>query len=416
MSIQLCLYGTRGSISQDHYEEYLSRTRTDDDKPLVRRLVITTTNDGTVPMLRKRYPHLDIVAGCDPGTVMCITRGAGETLEYDRPSPGIDQPGRLNSNPDMNVTQAVADHIRGGFPDAYWRNPDGTIAVPQTNDAQWHPVGTNLWYNGQMRNVLEVWGIEAKRLSEEGPQYSAFMADCHAGTWLSYGGKWREMGLGLEEWRNIWDTAVRGIRSAGIKLYENCYGPGGPRDSNDCDGHKVENMFRQGGTRERYAWWGYVACTVAYGQYRSGLPLITKEKAAESIMTINPKDGSGNEEQFNLLRACLVAAQMFNIGYVSMQETWLGEWWDAHRKWRDEVELLTRLEPVNGTEWHRWSHADEYNTDTLPDAPECEAMEDLYGLRDMRDPIGGQHYKIWLNPNDHQVGYTNARSAKYVMK
>lgn len=51
----------------------------------------------------------------------------------------------------------------------------------------------------------------------------------------------------------------------------------------------------------------------------------------------------------------------------------------------------------------------------LPDARTCCTLGDLYGTRLMRDPEGGQFYRLFLNPNDNQVGTHPGRTGQRVM-
>src|SRR5690606_20684510 len=104
----------------------LRRKRKDNDKLLIDRLCIATTHDSTHVRIRNEYPHLELVALCDPTFVICKTDGGGEQIRYVGPVDGIDEPGRYNANPDMCIAQIISDHIKSGYPDAYWRNSDGT--------------------------------------------------------------------------------------------------------------------------------------------------------------------------------------------------------------------------------------------------------------------------------------------------
>ncbi len=75
---------------------------------------------------------------------------------------------------------------------------------------------------------------------------------------------------------------------------------------------------------------------------------------------------------------------------------------------------MLRLEPVEPTEWRRWTDR-QYVAHNLPDARTCCTVGDMYGTRLMLDPRGGQLHRLFLNPNDHPVGTHPARTGRRVM-
>lgn len=414
------VYGPRGSIFSGPWPEYLRRKRTDNGEPLVRWIGVFTSHDSTPVRLREENPHAKIVALSDPGCVPCDTVQEGGKTRYLGVHEAVrNRIGRTNANPDYCVAQAIYDSLAAGGSNLYWRYPDGEIACPQPQDAVWDPIGRTIRDSrGRMQSVLEVWAQHAKRYVPG--IYDAISADCHAGTWLSYGDPWNRMGLGDLEWRETWIAFCRAMQAAGVPLLENCYGPGGPRNSDgQCAGFKIERPFEQGGTRDDHGWWGYVACTRAYQVYRTGLPMMTPEQARNTVLQVSPKDKTP-AQQWELLRASLALAVLYDIPYVSAHDLWRnGEFWDPwSTELQREIELWTRLEPVGPTVWKRWQRRPftprTYTTKELPDAAECLAMGDLVGYRDVRDPIGGQDHRVWINPNPHDVGTVPALSVKLV--
>jgi len=393
----------------------LRRRRKDNGKPLVGLICVATSHDSTPHRLREENPHAQIVALSDPSCVPCVTADAAGRVRYAGPHESVrDRAGRTDANPDYCLAQAVWDSLAEGGLDMYWRLENGEIACPQAHDAVWHPIGQTISHHGRMMSSLEVWAHHAVRLVKAGI-YDSVMADCTPGTWLSYGEPWNRMGLGDLEWRDAWVAAVRGVRMSGVRLGENCYGGGGPRDSDEPGFVKIERPFEQGGLRDDHGWWGYVACVVAYGVFRTGLPLLTQEQAQRSIIQVSPRNKTP-EQRWELLRASFALALLFDIGYLTAHELWgNGEFWDPwNSELQSEIELWTRLEPVGQTVWRGWSHGRSFSTQDLPDAAECLVMGDLVGCRDVRDPIGGQRYRVWINPNPHNVGTIPALSVKLV--
>lgn len=410
--IRTCFYAPQGSLSDTWNREYLNRKRLDDpERYLVDRLVYQSTNPETHAMLANERPTLERIGLSNPCFVTCKTSGKYWTGWHAADHDAL----RLACSPDLTLARLMRDAYGDGFQHFWsdgtgkWLAPDQPGCIVASPD---HRLPRDQGGDWPLVAWVETW----KRFQASG-QFAGFCADMTPGR-LSWG-EWNHF-LNDRTW--LWQFAAFAglLHDAGVKWIENSRGAG-PRSTGLARAYKYERFGNQAGQLlDTYGLWAELARAKTVHVFEdgrtqdfcSGLSTLTAAQRAESILHVAPR--LNDTDKLMQWKVAAATAHLFDVGYISNDWHWQASEgkWDPHSEYAEEMERWTRLEPVNATRWFRWSR----NRVELPDARICVELGDVYGRRLMRDPIGGQFYTLWLNPNDHAVGTMQAREAKLVRR
>jgi hypothetical protein len=384
----------------------------DQGPALIDRLVYPTTWPSTYQTIRAARPGLEWINVSDLSFVKCETSG-GLWAGWIPPNPA-----REAVDPDLYMAQLYRSQYGGGW-DNFWADSRGRWISPQSNDIVADPlklfVGAR---DGQ--KPLDIWAETYHRFTrpEYAYKYEGVSIDMTPGrlTW----GDW-DAYLDDRAWLDALTSFARAMNLAGVYWWENSWGAG-PRNHGGATGYQLESWGTQSGAMAQYRLWGYLGTWEtqlrfrdgSIGRFTSGIPTLTLSQRRESNLDVNPSLEWSSAEKLRWVRLGLAAAHLMDIGSVSLNRYKYAHHglWDPHSEHTDEIELWTRLEPWSETEWRQGTRV-VYRGAVLPDA---SVLQDsgLIGVRPMFDPIGGQRYTIWLNPNDQHTGTVDARSALLV--
>jgi hypothetical protein len=419
MSVKLNMYGP-GRITDPNNWDLLTRKRKDrwnlltrelvDEAYLINRLVYSVTWPEVHQAIRLARPELDFVNATDLSFVKCVTSsgywsGWQPFDEY-----------RASVDPDAFMARIYRDQYGRNW-DHFWADSRGKWISPQANDIVADPVGAQFLGPYDGRRPLAVWAEVYADYQKRGI-YDGFSIDMTPGrlTW----GIWDDY-LDDRQWLDELAIFARAMNLAGVRWTENSWGAG-PRNTKLATGYQLERWGNQYGAVSRYGLWGYLTQwdislqfrDGSIGRWKSGLSTLSETQRRESNLDLGPEAQWTSLQKFEWVKLGLAAAHLMDVGSVSCNRYWRAEdgLWDPHSEFPDEIELWTRLEPVSSTEWRRGTRV-LYRGTALPDASTLQDSG-IVGVRLMVDPIGGQRYTIFLNPNDHHAGAVDARSARLV--